>query len=93
MSESFDLCDVETGLRQSMMATEATHTLRHIRSARFSRLIEANSAETRRLMDECKHVTGEEWMERKERISVLFKEHARLCEVWGKSGPREEAPR
>jgi predicted nuclease with TOPRIM domain len=85
--ETFDLCDVENGLKRSMSDVGMARTLGHIRTARVCRLIESNSAETKRLMHECEHLSGEEWMARQDRITELFKEHARLCEVWDKAGP------
>lgn len=91
--ETFELCDIEAGLRLCMMENEVERTIRHIRSERACRLIEANSAETKRLMYECEHLTGEEWMGRQNRITELFAEHSKLCEAWDKSGPTEETTR
>ncbi|MDD5542824.1 MAG: hypothetical protein PHX83_06585 [Acidobacteriia bacterium] len=57
-----------------------------IRAARSYRIIETNSAETQRLIAECQGLSGPEWMERQDRITELFAEHKRLCEVFGKVG-------
>jgi hypothetical protein len=91
--ETFVLCDIESGLMLTMTSREVVRTIERIRSARVCRLIEANSAETKRLMCECENLTGEEWMERQNRITELFAEHAKLCEVWDKAGPTEETTR
>jgi hypothetical protein len=81
----FDLRDIEAGLRKTMTAADVTRAIENMITARIERLLEANTEETKQVLRECEHLSGDKWMEKQGRISVLFAEHAELCESLGKA--------